>query len=244
MPDLSLAPSRTGALEAADPSVVAALVRLGVTRGNLTQSERVERMGHLLRKLASDAGVPAAEMHIVLEGALGTPPEVIAQQYKVPVLEVQHTLSSPLVLLLQRELAAAQAEGLADPMKRVEAVANEMLDVKLDLVRKESTHPRLRNEIASDLLDRGGVRKPTKVQADIYARVTIDSTVAAGLREALKDLEVAPATIVSYKQHLLSTPAPAADERELVQRPEQPSEPRGASPTTSDAGARPEGVAA
>lgn len=236
MPDLSPAQPRTVPLDTPNLSVIAALARLGVNRAHKTHSERLDRIQYLLVKMSAELGVPAQEMHVVLEGGLGTPADVIAQQYKLPVAEVEHALSHPYVLLLQRELAAAQAEGLADPMRRVEQVANEMLDVKLDLVRSAGTHPRLRNEIASDLLDRGGVRKPIKLDAAIYKHITIDVKIAAQLQAALRDLEVFPAP-APYEQHLLVAAAPAADERELAQRLEQPTELSGASPTTSAAGA-------
>lgn len=249
MPDLS--PRRALEVPVAAPSspqqpspaVRGALSRLGVGITQMTSSERGQRISLLLERLATENAVPANEMHVVLDGLLGTPVGVLAQQYKLPLSEVEHALSHPLVLLLQRELAAAQAEGLADPMKRIEQAANEMLDVKLDLVRDVSTHPRLRNEIASDILDRGGMRKPARVQTDITHRIVIDATVAARLSDTIRELEVA-ANFISYKQHLLSPIAPAADELTLAPGLEQPEESLSASPGTSDAGARANEVAA
>lgn len=152
-------------------------------------------------------------MHInmILDRAAGMRPGEIAEKYAVDFARTSVILNHPMATKLYATIMGEAADALADPRKRIEGYAHEMIEVKIDLVRNTETHPRLRNAIADDLLDRAGYGARHVVDINnkhtIQMPAVLAERLASGLDEAARLREIPYADFVQAGTAALATPS-------------------------------------
>lgn len=147
----------------------------------------------------------------------------IAEKYNVTPERVSVILNSPDAEYLMGEILAVGADRVADPIERMKGFAHEMINVKLSIIRDAEAPKSLKNEIASDFLDRAGYGARRKVDVNVKPSITLPVEQGKRLVDALEEsMKVAD---VDYSAYLSRRPSPERKEesesRTLSSGPEQ-----------------------
>lgn len=102
-------------------------------------------------------------LNCIFDRAQGMRVFEIAEKRGLSQVRVSTILNHPYAEVLFGALMAQMADHLTDPVERMKAYAHEMIDVKVQMVRDQTTPKVLRNSIAGDLLDRAGFGPRMKV---------------------------------------------------------------------------------
>lgn len=97
-------------------------------------------------------------MHIqmIMDRAMGMKPGEIAQKFDMDPSRVSVILNHPFSERILGAILSTLSDRVTDPVERMRGYAHEMIDTKLALVRDKGTSKTLRNQIATDILDRAG----------------------------------------------------------------------------------------
>jgi hypothetical protein len=119
----------------------------------------------LARPLRDTDSKTLSPLHInmVFDRLHGLKPGEIARKYDVTPVTVSRTLHHPFAEVIIGTALGRLADGISDPVERIQAYAHECISVKVDVMRDTTTSKMLRDSIASDLLDRGGFSATRKV---------------------------------------------------------------------------------
>lgn len=151
----------------------------------------------------------------IFDRAQGMQGKEIAERYGVQQGRVSVILNHPYAEMLLGELLSVSADRIADPVARMQAFTHEMINVKLELVRNPETHQTLRNDIASDFLDRAGYGVKRQIDAKVEHSFRVPAAAASRLVEALDESN--RIQDVDYSQHVVrSRVAPELQEGEVL----------------------------
>lgn len=126
-------------------------------------------------------------MHVqmVFDRADGMRPGDIAEKYGLTRARVSVTLNHPDAEYLLGEILGISADRVADPIERMKSFAHEMINTKLRIVRDTETPRALKNDIASDFLDRAGYGARKKLDVEATHSLSISKDVGNRLVSAL-----------------------------------------------------------
>lgn len=138
---------------------------------------------------------------LVLDRCQGMTPTELCEKYGMHYQYVTILLRHPFARQIQAAVLSQLADRCADPMERMKAYANEMIDVKMEIVRDKTTPKVLRNSVASDILDRAGYGARQKVDATVVTptQPSVPSGLLGRLVSALETSQ--RVATVDYSRH-------------------------------------------
>lgn len=164
--------------------------------------------GDLLRGRQLQPWEPKAlnplHVNMVLDRAAGMKPCEISEKYGLSLARGSIILNHPDAVQIYNAVLSTSADNLADPRKRIESYAHEVLDIKMELVRDAETPRMLRDKIATDILDRAGYGARKQLDVDVQHRVELPAAQASLLATALQESN--RIADVDYSRFLLKSP--------------------------------------
>lgn len=124
-------------------------------------------------------------IQILFDRADGMRTKALAEKYGMAESRMSVILHHPDSEYFLGEVMGVTADRIADPIERMKSFAQEMINVKLDIIRDEETPRVLKNDIASDFLDRAGYGARKKLDVETKHSVMIPAAAAARLSDAL-----------------------------------------------------------
>lgn len=124
-------------------------------------------------------------IQILFDRADGMRTKELAEKYGWAESRISVVLHHPDAEYFLGEVMGTMADRMADPVERMKSFAHEMVNVKLEIVRDSETPRALKNDIASDFLDRAGYGARKKLDIDTKHSVMIPAASAARLADAL-----------------------------------------------------------
>jgi hypothetical protein len=140
----------------------------------------------------------ARHIAMLTDHSSGMTPKEIALKYKMHPTYVNVVLTHPDSVIVLGALAALKADKATDIGVRLQGYANEMLTGKMEIFRTTSDL-RLKDRIASDILDRAGYGSRQQIDINATNRWIMPAAAAAEVSQALDEsMKVAE---VDYRQY-------------------------------------------
>lgn len=147
--------------------------------------------GSLAQKVGLQEGdrkkLSARDVALCAEKSLGAMNTELAEKYDLAQETVGVVLRHPFSRAICAAIATMHAERAADPIERIQSFAHEMIDTKLEIVRNDGADLKLRNDIASDFLDRAGYGAKRQVDAEVRHSFTVPKELARRLVDGLDE---------------------------------------------------------
>lgn len=128
----------------------------------------------------------ARHIAMLTDRAGGATAKEIALKYKMHQVYVNRILTHPDSLIILGALQALNADKMSDVGARLQGYANEMLTGKMEIFRSTGDM-RLKNSIATDILDRAGYGARQQVDLNQTMRFVMPAAVAAQVAGALDE---------------------------------------------------------
>lgn len=130
----------------------------------------------------------AKHINLVLDRGMGLTAAEIAEKHDMHQMYVARLLVHPYAQAILTQMLGNAADKMTEPMERLKAYAHEMIDVKIALVRS-NIKDTLKNQIASDILDRAGFGARIKVETDNVHRFSLAKEHSQRLLNALDEAD-------------------------------------------------------
>lgn len=134
---------------------------------------------------------------ILMRIAAGMTVPEAAIEYRMTTVRINTILKHPDAVKIMAALQAQAADKLSDVGARLQAYSNEMLTMKMEIVRTTKNEG-LKDKIASDILDRAGYGPRRQIDLNAKVGMTFPASVAGALVGALKESD--RIAEVDYKQ--------------------------------------------
>lgn len=183
----------------------------------------------------------ARHIAILMDRAAGRTTKELELKFRMTTVHINNILRHPYSLQLLSAMQAANADKMTDVSARLQGYANEMLNVKLEVLRTTKDN-RLKDSIASDMLDRAGYGPRRQVDVNAGFRFALPQSMAEALGSALSESDkIGDVDYSQFTGKRLGSSATALEGVEAVDaRPvdsvvAEPNQDTGASPGNSPA---------
>lgn len=210
------APSRVDSSSLASP--VSSFSELG--RQRVEELILLSMQGRLPRERALEVWEPqklhARHIAMLLDRAGGCTPKELSMKFRMSQVHVNNILKHPDSQKILSAMQASAADKQTDVSSRLQGYANAMLDVKIELVRTTKDN-RLKDSIASDLLDRAGYGPRRQIDVTAKGRFAVPVEMAMAMSGALAESDrVADIDYSQFTGKRLTNNAPALESGEAV----------------------------
>jgi hypothetical protein len=132
------------------------------------------------------AALNATHVSMCIDRALGFTVKEVAERHEYTPRQTGVVLAHPYSQLLISTMLSAAADKVQDVSSRLEALAPEALNTKVDLLRSTKSE-NLRDKIASDLLDRAGYGSRKKLDVNLGTGFAVPASLAATLGSVMDE---------------------------------------------------------
>lgn len=170
-------------------------VVLAALRGTLPRSRPLKNW--------EPAKLNARHIAMCCERASGATAAELSQRYRMHQTYINVILTHPDSIYIIGAIQALNADKMTDINARLQGYANEMLSMKIEVARTTSDK-RLKDAIASDLLDRAGYGARQRIDLNALHRFAVPSAQASLISQALdEDKRVATVDYTQFTQRKL-----------------------------------------
>jgi hypothetical protein len=128
----------------------------------------------------------ARHIAMLCDRSAGMTPKEISERYKISQVYTNVILTHPDSLIILGAMMALNADKQTDIAARLQGYAHEMLTGKVEIFRTTGDK-RLKDSIASDILDRAGYGSRQKLDLSATHRFVLPAAAAIGLTSALQE---------------------------------------------------------